>query len=77
MNSNTPHWTFYLEVVLRSLKDLETASAADPLSSEFAFLRSEAPDIASEAQEALLAIERYLQLFETSACERARHPTQH
>jgi len=77
MHSNSPHWTFHLEVVLRSLKDLESASIADPQSQEFAFLRSEAPEIVSEAHEALMAIERYLQLFETAACEAKRAPTQH
>jgi hypothetical protein len=77
MRTIYPHWTFHLEVVLRSLKDLEVISSADPKSEEFAFLKSEAPEIVSEAHDALMAIERHLKMFEPNAYSIERNFTEH
>ena len=56
MKTNNPHWTFHVEVLTRALNDLEATSTSDPNSSEFRFLRSEAPVILAEAREALTAL---------------------
>jgi len=77
MKSNNPHWTFYAEVLARSLKDLETVCAAAPGTSEFSFLRSESPAIVVEAREALTALETYLRAFDGAEQSPSVKPTQH
>lgn len=77
MKSNNPHWTFYAEVLERSLKDLETVCSASPGTSEFNFLRTESPAIVVEAREALSALETYLRAFDSTALSVSIKPTQH
>ena len=77
MKSNNPHWTFYAEVLARSLKDLETVCSASPGTSEFDFLRSESPAIVVEAREALTALETYLRVFDGAEQMPSIKPTQH
>lgn len=77
MNSNILHWGFHIEVIARALKDLETATTADPKSAEFSFLRSEAKAIASEARDSLASIEVYLRAYDTSGDGPKSEPTQH
>jgi len=77
MNRNNPHWSFYAEVLARSLKDLETVCSAPPGTSEYTFLRSESPAIVVEAREALIALETYLRAFDDDETAPAVKPTQH
>lgn len=77
MKTNNPHWTFYAEVLSRSLKDLETVCSASPGSAEFTFLRSESPAIVGEAREALIALETHLRAFDGAELCHDIKPTQH
>lgn len=77
MKISNPHWTFYAEILTRSLKDLETVCSASPDSSEFVFLRSETPDIMVEAREALTALEAFLRAYDETAQMNDCEPTQH
>lgn len=77
MKTKDPHWTFHTAVLLRALKDLETACTAAPDSSEFEFFRGESPDIVEEAREALSALERYLQTYDKVSSANIAPPTQH
>lgn len=77
MNTTNPHWTFYAEVLSRSLTDIETVCTASPDSSEFVFLREEMPAIVVEAREALSALETYLRSVDPAVGKSARPPTQH
>ncbi len=77
MKVKNPHWTFYAEVLSRSLNDLESVCSAPPDSSEFQFLRAESPEIIIEAREALSALEAYLRAFDTSTAATESKPTQH
>jgi len=77
MKNSNPHWTFYAEVLSRSLKDIETVCVSSTDSSEFEFLREEMPAIVVEAREALCALETYLQAFDPSARREQTSPTQH
>jgi hypothetical protein len=77
MKSSNPHWTFYAEVLERSLKDLETVCSASPGTSEFDFLRTESPAIIVEAREALSALETYLRAFDRTSLSASIKATQH
>lgn len=77
MKSNHPHWTFYAEVLERSLKDLESVCSASPGTSEFDFLRTESPAIVGEAREALSALETYLRAFDSASLSASIKATQH
>jgi len=77
MKISNPHWSFYAEVLARSLKDLETVCSASPGTSEFDFLRSESPAIVVEAREALTALETHLRAFEYPLPFSDVKPTQH
>ncbi len=77
MKTDNPHWTFYAEILSRSLKDLETVCSAAPGSEEFIFLRSESPAIVDEAREALIALETHLRTFDSANLCDDLKPTQH
>jgi hypothetical protein len=77
MKNTNPHWTFYAEVLSRSLKDIEIVCTASPDSSEFIFLREEMSDIVVEAREALSALESHLRSVDPASSPTARPPTQH
>lgn len=77
MTKSNLHWTFYAEVLSRSLKDIETVCTAATDSAEFVFLREEMPDIVVEAREALIALETYLKAFDPSTRPEENAPTQH
>jgi hypothetical protein len=77
MSSDNLHWTFHLEVLTGALSDLEAVCTAPPASSEFKFLRSEAPDILAEAREALLALKTQMRAIEGSAQAPTIPETQH
>jgi len=77
MKIDNPHWSFYAEVLSRSLKDLELVCSASPGTSEFTFLRSESPEIVVEAREALIALESYLRAYDGAAPNQTPKPTQH
>ena len=77
MKNTNPHWTFYAEVLSRSLKDIETVCTASPDSSEFIFLREEMPAIVVEAREALTALEIYFRSVDPAISTATRSPTQH
>lgn len=74
---STPHWTFYAEILSRSIADLESACTAAPDSSEFVFLRSEAPAIVAEAREALKALSDCIQNYDNSDSIAQSAPTAH
>lgn len=77
MNTKDPHWTFYAEVLSRSIKDLEAACKAEPDSAEFAYLRNESPDIVDEAREALTALESFLRAYDQAMTATLTSRTQH
>jgi hypothetical protein len=77
MKLKNPHWSFYAEILSRSLKDLETVCSANPDSSEFQFLREESPEIFVEAREALSALEAYLKAFDIAHSAPELKPTHH
>lgn len=77
MKLKNPHWSFYAEILTRSLKDLEVVCSASPDSSEFQFLREESPEIFVEAREALSALEAYLKAFDTAHSVPELKPTHH
>lgn len=77
MKNSDPHWTFYAEVLSRSLTDIETVCTASTDSSEFIFLREEMPAIVVEAREALSALESHLRSVDPAVSKLIRPPTQH
>ena len=77
MKTNNPHWTFHVEVLTRALNDLEATSASDPNSTEFQFLRSEAPVILAEAREALVALRNQVRKLDNSCACPTINDTQH
>ena len=77
MKLNNPHWSFYAEILARSLKDLEIVCTASPDSSEFQFLREESTEIVLEAREALSALEAFLKAFDTTHAAPELKPTHH
>lgn len=77
MKTNYPHWTFHVEVLTRALNDLEATSTSEPGSSEFKFLRSEAPVILAEAREALTALKMQVRQLDHSCTCMTIGETQH
>lgn len=77
MKAKDPHWTFYAEILSRSLKDLETACTATPDSSDFEYFRKESPEIVAEARDALTALEGLLRNYDQAMATPASPPTHH
>lgn len=77
MKLKNPHWSFYAEILSRSLKDLETICSANPESNEFQFLREESSEIVIEAREALSALEAFLRAYDSSHSTTDPKPTHH
>lgn len=67
MNASNPHWTFHFEVLSRAMKDLESTCSAPPDSSEFHYLRAEAPSIFAEARESLAALREHVNALEETS----------
>ena len=77
MKLKNPHWSFYAEILSRSLKDMEAICSASPDSSDFQFLREESSEIFVEAREALSALEAYLKAFDVAHSSPEPKPTHH
>ena len=77
MNVSNTHWTFYFEVLSRAMEDLESSCTASPDSSEFTYLRAEAPAICAEARESLAALREHVNALEQSHELMLSPPTAH
>ena len=77
MNASNPHWTFHFEVLSRAMKALESTCAASPDSSEFHYLRAEAPSIFAEARESLAALRDHVNALEETGDLMLAPPTAH
>jgi len=77
MKSKDPHWTFYAEILSRSLKELETACTATPGSDDDAFYRAESPEIIKEAREALSTLEGFLRSYDQAMAPPSVSATRH
>ena len=77
MKTSNPHWSFHFEVLSRAMKDLESTCTASPESSEFLYLREEAPAICAEARESLAALRDHVNALEESTELMLAPPTAH
>ena len=77
MKTSNPHCTFHFEVLSRAMKDLESTCKAPPESSEFNYLRAEAPAICAEARESLAALREHVNALEETTDLMHAPPTAH
>lgn len=77
MNTGNIHWSFNIEILSRTLNDLETTCTTEPGTSEFSFMRSEAKIILAEAREALAELKDQMRCLDALSTEHKRSMTHH